>query len=91
MAQGDQARHGLARGESIADLVDDLKLLKVSPNGHMTSESMEKAREQKIKELRRENGTLNEVSFCFPQFCSSLCAKLIESDTLRAIKGQSCS
>ena len=67
MAQGDYARHGRGRRESIADLVDDLKLLRVSPNGRETSESMEKAREQKIKELMRENGTLNEVSSCFLQ------------------------
>ena len=69
MAHGGNKKTG--RKESIADLVDDLKLLRVSAKDYTeTRSSMEKAREQKIEKLRRANGTLDEVCFFTDQ---SLC------------------
>ena len=62
MAQRDAyARHG--RTESIADIVEDLTLLKVSTNGYDTASSMKEARESRIQQLKEANGTLNEVCF----------------------------
>ena len=62
---------GTGRKERIADLVDDLKLLRVSEEDYTeTTSSMEKAREQKIKRLRKANGRLSEV--CFSQISRSV-------------------
>ena len=49
------------RKESIADLVDDLKFLRVSVDGYREAPSMEEAREERIKELKKANGNLSEV------------------------------
>ena len=48
--------------ENISDLVDDLKVLRV-PSTEYGSDlnSMVKAREQRIKELKKANGTLKKV------------------------------
>ena len=62
MAQQD-AHARLGRKESIADIVKDLTLLKVSTDGFDTASSMKKARDSKIQELKKANGTLNEVCF----------------------------
>ena len=51
----------LVRKESIADLVDDLKLLRVSVDGHRAVSGMEMARKERIRELKKANGTLREV------------------------------
>ena len=62
MAQQDgHAR--LGRKESIADIVEDLTLLKVSTDGFDTVSSMKEARDSKIQELKKANGTLDEVCF----------------------------
>ena len=65
MAQKNPTTPRCSRIGSIADLVDDLKVLQVSPTGYdaMDFNSMVKAREERIKELERVNGTLNEVCF----------------------------
>ena len=65
MAQKNPTTPGRSRIGSIADLVDDLKLLQVSPTGYDGTDvnSMVKAREERINELERVNGTLNEVCF----------------------------
>ena len=62
MAQQD-AHARLGRKESIADIVKDLTLLKVSTDGFDTASSMKEARDSKIQELKEANGTLNEVCF----------------------------
>ena len=47
--------------EKFAELVEDLKVLKASSIGDGSVSSMEKAREQRIEELKDTNGTLEEV------------------------------
>ena len=65
MAQKNPTTPGRSRSQSIRDLVDDLELLRVSPNRYDGTDvnSMVKAREERINELERVNGTLNEVCF----------------------------
>ena len=65
MVQKNPTTPGRSRIGSIADLVDDLKLLQVSPTGYDETDpnDMANAREERIKELKRVNGTLNEVCF----------------------------
>lgn len=60
MAKEDSSPN-IVRKESIADLVDDLKLLRVSVDGHRAASGMEMARKERIKELKKANGTLSEV------------------------------
>ena len=71
MAHGGTRKTG--RKESIVDLGDDLKLLRVSAKDYTeTHSSMEKARQQKIDHLRKANGTLHEVLFFISQsFCKN--------------------
>ena len=60
------AQRNPTRSESIADLVDDLKVLRVSPTGYGTDfNSMVKEREERIKELNTKNVTLEEVHLVF--------------------------
>ena len=71
MAYGGTRKTG--RKETIADLVDDLKLLRVFAKDYTeTRSSMEEARQQKIEYLRKANGTLDEVLFFTNQsFCKN--------------------
>ena len=55
----------MAAAVNIAELVDDLKLLSVSSVGDGSISSMRSAREQRIDELKKANGTLEEVCFDF--------------------------
>ena len=48
---------------SIADLVEDLKLLRVSANEYRTADEVQGARDETIEKLKKENGTLDEVYF----------------------------
>ena len=48
---------------SIADLVEDLKLLGVSASGYRTADEVQGARDQRIEKLKEVNGTLDEVYF----------------------------
>ena len=54
------------RKPSIADLVEDLKLLGVSANGYRTADELQGARDERIENLKKANGTLDEV--CFTSF-----------------------
>ena len=64
MAQRAPPRTGLSHRESIADLVKDLELLRVDTNGYQdTKDSMVRARDLRIEELKKSNGTLLEVCF----------------------------
>jgi len=65
MAQKNPTTPGRSRIGSIADLVDDLKLLQVSPTEYDGTDvnDMVNALEERIKELKRVNGTLKEVCF----------------------------
>ena len=63
------------RKPSIADLVEDLKLLGVSANGYRTADELQGARDERIENLKKTNGTLDEV--CFTSFFLKL-----ESETL---------
>jgi len=63
MAQEDPTRPKLSHSEeNVSDLLDDLKILRV-PSTEYGSDlnSMVKAREQRIKELKKANGTLKKV------------------------------
>ena len=65
MAQRGPPRR-ITRKETIADLVKDLELLRVdSKDCGETMDSMAKARDLKIKELKKSNGTLLEVCFSY--------------------------
>ena len=67
MAQRGPPRNGLSHGEKIANLVEDLKLLRMDTKDYgETKENMAKARDLRIKELEKSNGTLLEV--CFSMF-----------------------
>ena len=48
---------------SIADLVKDFELLGVSANGYGTADELQRVRDERIKMLKTENGTLDEVCF----------------------------
>ena len=66
MAQRAPTRTGRSRRESIADLAKDLELLRVDSKDYgETKESMAKARDLRIKELKKSNGTLLEVCFSY--------------------------
>ena len=66
MAQRAPPRTGLSHRESIADLVKDLDLLRVDTNGYQdTKDSMVRARDLRIEELKKSNGTLLEVCFSY--------------------------
>ena len=66
MAQRAPPRTGRSRKESIADLVKDLELLHVDSKDYgETKESMAKARDLRIEELKKSNGTLLEVCFSY--------------------------
>ena len=71
MAHGGSRKTG--RKESIVDLGDDLKLLRVSAEDYTEKRSsMKKARQKQIEQLREENGTLDEVLFFISQsFCKN--------------------
>lgn len=60
MAHKVPASPGLSRSESILDIVDDLKLLRVPTEGLTTESSIKDARESMIRKLKKANGTLNE-------------------------------
>ena len=65
MAQRDPPR-SLTRKETIVDLVNDLQLLRVDSKDYgETMDSMAKARDLRIKELKKKNGTLLEVWFSY--------------------------
>ena len=49
------------RKPSIADLVEELKLLGVSANGCRTADEVQEARDERIEKLKEVNGTLDEV------------------------------
>ena len=63
MAQEDPTRPERSHSEeNISDLVDDLKVLRVPSTKYGSDlNSMVKAREQRIKELKKANGTLKKV------------------------------
>ena len=62
MAQRAPPRTGRSRRESIAELAQDLELLRVDSKDYgETKESMAKARNLRTKELKKSNGTLLEV------------------------------
>ena len=71
MAHGGTRKTGCK--ETIADLLNNLQLLRVSAKDYNeTRSSMEKARQQKIEKLRKANGTLDEVLFFINQsFCKN--------------------
>ena len=63
MAQRGPPRR-ITRKETIADLAKDLELLQVDSKDYgETMDSMAKARDLRIKELKKSNGTLLEVCF----------------------------
>ena len=65
MAQRGPARR-ITRKETIADLAKDLELLRVDSKDYgETMDSMAKARDLRIKELKKSNGTLLEVCFSY--------------------------
>ena len=64
MAQQPPPRTDHSRRESIAELVNDLELLRVDTNDYGdTKDSMARARDLRIEELKKRNGTLLEVCF----------------------------
>ena len=64
MAQRASPRTGRRRRESIVDVVKDLELLRVDTKGYQdTKDSMARARDLRIEELKKSNGTLLEVCF----------------------------
>ena len=65
MAQRGPPRR-ITRKETIADLAKDLELLRVDSKDYgETMDSMAKARDLRIKELKKSNGTLLEVCFSY--------------------------
>ena len=65
MAQRGPPRR-ITRKETIADLAKDLELLRVDSKDYgETKDSMAKARDLRIKELKKSNGTLLEVCFSY--------------------------
>ena len=66
MARRAPSRTGRSQRENIADLVKDLELLHVDSKHYgETKESMAKARDLRIEELKKSNGTLLEVCFSY--------------------------
>ena len=66
MARRAPPRTGRSHRENIADLVKDLELLHVDSKDYgETKESMAKARDLRIEELKKSNGTLLEVCFSY--------------------------
>ena len=56
----------IIRKETIVDLAKDLELLRVDSKDYgETMDSMAKARDLRIKELKKSNGTLLEVCFSY--------------------------
>ena len=56
----------IIRKETIVDLAKDLELLRVDSKDYgETMDSMAKARDLRIKELKQKNGTLLEVWFSY--------------------------
>ena len=69
MAQQGPPRTGLTHKASIADLVKDLELLRVDTKDYgETRDSMVRALDLRIKELKTNNGTLLEVCFSYVHF-----------------------
>ena len=65
MAQRGPPRR-ITRKETIADLAKDLEFLRVDGKDYgETMDSMAKARDLRIKELKKSNGTLLEVCFSY--------------------------
>ena len=65
MAQRGPPR-SLTRKETIVDLAKDLELLRVHSKDYgETMNSMAKARDLRIKELKKSNGTLLDVCFSY--------------------------
>ena len=69
MAQQGPPRTGLTHKASITDLVKDLQLLRVDTKDYgETMDSMVRALELRIEELKTNNGTLLEVCFSYDHF-----------------------
>ena len=69
MAQRGPPRTGLTHKASIADLVKDLELLRVDTKDYgETMDSMVRALDLRIEELKTNNGTLLEVCFSYVHF-----------------------
>ena len=65
MAQRGPPRR-ITRKETIVDLAKDLELLRVDSKDYgETMDSMAKARDLRIKELKKSNGTLLKVCFSY--------------------------
>ena len=66
MARRAPSRTGRSHRENIADLVKDLELLRVDAGSyHDTKDSMVRARDLRIEELKKSNGTLLELCFFY--------------------------
>ena len=66
MARRAPPRTGRSHRENIADLVKDLELLRVDADSYQdTKDSMVRARDLRIEELKTSNGTLLEVCFFY--------------------------
>ena len=66
MARRAPPRTGRSHRENIADLVKDLELLRVDADSYQdTKDSMVRARDLRIEELKKSNGTLLEVCFSY--------------------------
>ena len=66
MARRAPPRTGRSHRENIADLVKDLELLRVDADSYQdTKDSMVRARDLRIEELKKSNGTLLEVCFFY--------------------------
>ena len=66
MAQRGPPRNGPSRRENIEDLVEDLKLLRVDTKDYAkTQEDMANARDLRIEQLKKSNGTIKEVYFFY--------------------------
>ena len=69
MAQQGPPRTGLTHKASITDLVKDLELLRVDTKDYgETMDSMGRALDLRIEELKTNNGTLLEVCFSYDHF-----------------------
>ena len=69
MAQQGPPRTGLTHKASITDLVKDLELLRVDTKDYgETMDSMVRALDLRIKELKTNNGTLLEVCLSYVHF-----------------------